>query len=341
MKFYVKISIILGVVICVGYITYKMMNPNTIEPMIFYDDKMRKMYLNYNIKIDSKNQTLTKGNKTISYATNFNPISSRMFARNKTKSSLLMSQNNIPVCKQVTWNNKKSDAENVNIINRELKFPVIMKPQVGRKGINVFTDINDNSTLIKTKKILMYAKSEVHSDHIIIEEQAYGEKYRIFIVNQRIIFIKREPQPYIIGDGKQSVTELINSFNTIHKEHPIHNINENVIKKQGYKMDGVVENKKKITVSHVASAANGSDEIVMDISKLNMSTHKMLIDVSKLLKFNICGIDYITKDLSLPYDVDGKVIEVNSSPGITENMLSKKNVATRLIDALFSPMQYK
>ena len=106
-------------------------------------------------------------------------------------------------------------------------------------------------------------------------------------------------------------------------------------------MDGIVENKKKITVSHVASAANGSDEIVMDISKLNMSTHKMLIDVSKLLKFNICGIDYITKDLSLPYDVDGKVIEVNSSPGLSEQVISNKDIIDRLIDALFSPMQYK
>ena len=66
----------------------------------------------------------------------------------------------------------------------------------------------------------------------------------------------------------------------------------------------------------------------------------MFKEINKILTFNLCGIDYITKDLSIPYYNSGKIIEVNVTPGITVKFLEKKSVANRFIDALFLPKKY-
>jgi len=329
MKYY-KVSIILGI-LSIGYILYKWQNHSNIESMTVMSSKMKEIYTKYNIKIDSKNQTLTKDNQTISYKNNLNSQKARAFASNKTNVNLLLSKHKMPICKLVTWNNSYSDSVNLKTINRELTFPVIVKPQSGEKGWNVFTDLYNNEDVMHKINIL----KQDRVDKIILEEQAFGEKYRILIINQRVIFIRKDTIPAVSGDGIHTLDALIKNFNVVNKEHPIQTIDKNVIKRQGYDMNSVVEKSKKVNVSHVVGVSNGSFEELIDISKVNKETMKMFVDISKILDLNVCGLDYIAKDLRVPYTVDGKFIEVNANPGISRKILNHEEIAERVIDALF------
>lgn len=308
-----------------------------VEPMVFTGNNIKKAYSKYNIKINTSNKTLTKGEQTISYDNYTNSLMSLLFAMDKRNVNELLSSHNLPVCKQMRWVNELSNKENLKLINKELKYPLVIKPQSGEKGTGVLTDIRDNDMLVQNIHNLL----KQNINQIIIEEQTIGEKYRIFIVNQRIIFMKHENIPIIIGDGKSTIRQLIKQYPDIHKTNEIKYINENLIKEQGYKIDSVLENSKEIRVTNVISPVNGSSEIMVDPAKINEENTKMFIDVSKTLKLNLCGIDYVTPDLNTPYTIAGNIIEVNSCPGISEKVLSDTKIEGALIDALFSPSKYQ
>ena len=61
----------------------------------------------------------------------------------------ILLKNDMPVCKNIQWNNNSSDSENIKIINKELKFPLVVKPIHGAQGYGVRTDIKDHETLLK------------------------------------------------------------------------------------------------------------------------------------------------------------------------------------------------
>ena len=322
----------MGIFLLYRYVIYR----TVVEPMIFDGKYIRNIYSKYNIKINTSKKTLTKGKQTISYYNFTNSLMSAIFANNKYNVNKLLSSFDLPVCKQLKWINNMSVNDNIKIINNELKYPLIIKPASGERGFDVLTDIHDNDLLIHSVRGLQ----NKGINEIVIEQQSIGEKYRILIINQYIIYVKYENVPIIIGDGKSTIRQLIKKYPDIHKTSPIKHINETLIKQQGYKINSILENSREIRVTNVISASNGSNESIVDPTKINEVNNKMFIDVSKALKLNCCGIDYITPDLSIPYTTAGNIIEVNSGPGITENLLSKPKIHNALIDALFSTRNY-
>ena len=60
---------------------------------------------------------------------------------------------------------------------------------------------------------------------------------------------------------------------------------------------------------------NGAPIQRIDISKVPQINQKLFIDVGKSLKINCYGLDYISKDISQPFNEDKNVIlEVNGTP---------------------------
>ena len=50
---------------------------------------------------------------------------------------------------------------------------------------------------------------------------------------------------------------------------------------------------------------------------------------------NFSGIDYISKSLSIPYTVEGKIIEVNPYPGFSAPSQKNPGVVKNWINAIF------
>ena len=343
MKFSIKnvlyyISFVVSIILIYGVYDY-IFNKPLIETFDFDRGKILDVYTKYNIKIDTKKETLTKGNQTISYANKFNNVISRYFAKNKSQVNELLEEHGIPVCKQLTWDNKKNNSCNIKIINNKMSYPIVVKPRSGEKGKHVYTDIYSNAELVKKIKIL----KDCGKNDIIIEQQEQGEKYRIFIINQTVIYVRHDLSPFVIGDGINTIDNLIKNNNR-NIPLPVVYIDKELINRQGYNINDVVEKNRKIIISNVAGSSNGSMLKIIDNSEVNKTNMKMFIDASRLLKLNNCGIDYITKDISVPYTIQGKIIEINSSPGFVrpESIFENETVINRLVNALFNkPKLYK
>jgi D-alanine-D-alanine ligase-like ATP-grasp enzyme len=62
--------------------------------------------------------------------------------------------------------------------------------------------------------------------------------------------------------------------------------------------------------------SNGSNLTYVDINTVNPINISMFKQINQILDLKISGIDYICEDLSIPYYLNGCVIEVNFKPGV-------------------------
>lgn len=298
-------------------------NNKIIEGVIFNSDNMKtNVYNKYDIVIDGEHKTLTRNNKIIHYDNNLNNIDAIKLTSDKRLTNKLLSQHRLPVCKFYIWNKQLSIDENINQMNKHLHFPIVIKYALGEKGNYIYTDIHNNEQALKKINYLID-----NNKAILIEEQAIGNKYRIFVLNNEIIYISKDNPPIIKGDGKSTILELIKNYPIF-----IKNYDEDLIKSQGYSLNSILDIGKEIKVTNVINVSNGADQEYISIE----SVHPMNIDLfkqtNKLLNLNLSGIDFISTSLSIPNN--GKIIEVNSFPGFT-NAQNNSSIVERFVKALF------
>tara|TARA_Y100000389_G_scaffold187806_1_gene209642 strand:- start:1767 stop:2729 length:963 start_codon:yes stop_codon:yes gene_type:complete len=298
--------------------------PMVIEPMIFDSSAMKRSYKKYGIDIDERNETLTKGNKLINYSTHLNK---KNVTNNKISTSQKIISAGLPAPAYYEWNNELNLNNNLQKINN-LSFPLVVKWANGEKGGDVFTDITNNDELLDHIKSLQ----NQNKFPILIEEQIKGEKYRIMVLNDHVIFISHHSVPKIIGDGKTTIRKLIENYSTGGVVKPIKIINKNLIRQQGYALDDVLEKNKEIFVTKVISTINGSKETFIKERDVHPENMMLFKKINKLFGINFSGIDYVTPDISRPYI--GKVIEVNDGPGFSLNQ--QKHYIKKWIAAIFN-----
>jgi cyanophycin synthetase len=306
---------------------YWINKPNYRESFIPNSNSMyTNVYNPYGIKVDELNHTLNYNNKSVNYINKFNDANKNNLSNNKIETNKLLKQHNYPVCNFIKWNNTLSEETNLHIINNTLKFPLVVKYNFGCKGLDVYTDIISNKQLLGK---VNYLKNK-NKNSILIEEQTYGDKYRIMILNGKFIYANKQIKPTIKGDNNSSIQQLINNY-----PKPIKLVNKDLIAQQGYNMTDILEKNKEIIVTNVLSGMNGVGEIQTferDIHPVNLN---MFIKITELLGLNFSGIDYIGPDLSIPYFDGGNVIEINADPTFNIREQKKKGVVKRFINAIF------
>jgi len=282
------------------------------EHMSIKNSDLIKVLEKNGFEIDIKNYSIKKciDNKCIekTYTTsNFNNLESHRLAKNKPESNSIFAENNIPVPKHSIINNSNKD---YYMNNYNIDFPCVLKPVDGMQGIDVNTFIKniDQFKLILNNLLLKY-------DKIMFENQVYGDNYRIFIFNNKIIDIVKREQPFVIGNGKKSAIELIYERNTNQENNnlfPTTNIDWNYIKDQGYDKMSIVENNKKIFITNTINFHNGATVLRIDLDKVPQINKDIFIKAHKLINLECSGIDYMSSDIYIPYNEnDGHIIEIN------------------------------
>lgn len=334
---YSKYIILFIIILIICYYLYT--NKNQTKKCLYFlrSSKMIKEYNKYNInyKYINNDFEISKNNKSYKLC-EINPTKILLLSNDKYKTNTLLSKNNINVCNFYLWNNNENNDINLQRINNKLNFPVVIKYVYGQRGEDVFPNINDNKEILKK---INYLKNK-NKNHIIIEQQEFGDKYRIFISFNKIIYIQKHTIPTIIGNGKSSIHDLIKEYpnqmlqkNYSKKIKPIQYIDNNLIKQQGYKLHDVLEKDKQIKVASVISGLNGSIIEDIDINNVHKSNIIMFKNINNILGLNISGIDFITNNISIPNN--GRIIEVNSNPSY--NVIKNEEIINkRLIDSLFN-----
>ena len=100
-----------------------------------------------------------------------------------------------------------------NVINllkeaEEIGYPVVLKPQYGNKGKGVILNLKSEKELLDA-----YRKIKDKFKDIIIEKYHKGKDFRVCVVNYKVVAVSLRIPPFVIGNGKDTIFELINKLN--------------------------------------------------------------------------------------------------------------------------------
>lgn len=237
----------------------------------------------------------------------FNNIESHRLAKNKPESNTIFSKNGIPVPQHSIITNSNKD---YYINNYPIEFPCVLKPVDGMQGIDVNTFIKNKDQFISILNNLL-----LKYDKVMLENQVYGENYRIFVFNNKIMDIVKREQPFIIGDGYKTAIQLINDRNNNQENNglfPTTNIDWEFIKDQGYNKDSIIENQKKVFITNTINFHNGATVVRIDLEKVPEINKRMFLNAHQLINLECSGIDYMSSDIYIPYNENnGHIIEIN------------------------------
>lgn len=233
---------------------------------------------------------------------------------------------------------------------RKIGFPVVIKPVFGSHGDHIYMDIENESELenIVTNVFVNDIKKP-----FIIEKQFDGKEYRVFLTkNGDYAVLHRDPAS-VIGDGKHTISELIEIENEKRKARTnslcpiaVDEITEIYMKKNNISMEDVPKENEKVYLRHNSNVAKGG--LCIDYTdKIHSSVIencKKILDTFSGLSY--IGIDYMSKNIEENQLLDMyNIVEVNTVPGIHMHMRPSRgkprNVAKYMVDLIFPETKEK
>jgi len=184
MNINIILCILFILIICTYYINNFL---NVKEGINFSKDYFLDKYEKDGITIDKLNFILEKDGKKFNYKKINNYNKKYKYVNDKFKLKEIYKRNSIPVPNYYKWDPTTSSEENIININKNIIFPLVVKPIIGEKGYGVKTDITNNDELINHVSELLSSNNDV-----LIEQQVTGKEYRIMVLNDVIIGITQK-----------------------------------------------------------------------------------------------------------------------------------------------------
>ncbi|NFM80359.1 cyanophycin synthetase [Clostridium botulinum] len=225
----------------------------------------------------------------------------------------------------------------------KLGYPVVLKPRFGNQGKGVVVNIKNQKELVNAYSIV----NKKFQD-IMIEKYINGKDYRACVVDGKVVAVAQRIPPYIIGNGKSTIYELIKELNRDERrgdghEKPLTKVKidkdlKNNINKEGYTLGYILPEEYKLELRHNANLSTGG--VAIDCTDLICTeTREVCERVAKAIGLNICGIDICCSDISKPLKENEGIMEVNAAPGIRMHQYPYKgksrNVAKAIVDMMF------
>lgn len=229
----------------------------------------------------------------------------------------------------------------------KIQYPVVIKPRYGNQGKHVYVNI-----ATKEEAVQIYNKLKLETTDIIVEKHIQGKDYRICIVNGTLAAASQRIPPFIIGNGKSTISELIEILNSSEDrgeghEKPLTRIKTDVrlmeqLSKHSYSLDSVLIEGERFNLMENANLSTGG--VAVDCTdKVSKENLELCIRCADAIGLDVCGIDICCKDISKPIKKGGAVIEVNAAPGIRMHHYpdkgNERNVASKIIDMLFDGIE--
>ncbi|WP_461178584.1 ATP-grasp domain-containing protein [Virgibacillus ainsalahensis] len=235
---------------------------------------------------------------------------------------------------------ESSSNEDIIQYAAEIDYPVVVKPLQGTGGKGVIANIQNEGELIEA---LEYVRGRLKSPHIILESYFEGEDYRLYLLDGKVIGALRRIRAHVIGNGKNTVKELVEQKNKERAKLPS-------LTNRPIKIDSETKtllNRKNLDLNSVIP----EDEVVYLKSKNNISAGGDSIDITDVVSDNIkkiaiaatesfpslpqCGLDMMVDEQR----DTGVIIELNSRAHITQHLFPMKgqarDIPSQLIDYYF------
>ena len=263
-------------------------------------------------------------------------------ACDKTDTKYLLEQAQVPVPKGMIVRTPEGLKEAVE----SLGYPLAIKPINGNHGRGITADITTWKTAEKA-----FREAQQISSTVIVERHIPGEDHRLLVINHKLVAAAKRSPAHVVGNGTATIQQLIDQINQDPRRGYGHekvltaivvdDMTRSILDSEGYTLDTVLPEGKWLKLKDTANLSTGGT--ATDVThKVHPEVEFMAQRVSKIIGLDICGIDVMTTDISLPLaETGGAVLEVNAAPGFRMHIAPTeglpRNVAAPVLDMLYPP----
>lgn len=231
-------------------------------------------------------------------------------------------------------------------IERVGGYPIVIKPLDGNHGRGITINIENWE-----QAEAAYDAARAVSSGIIVERYYQGRDHRLLVVNHKLVAVAERVPAHVIGNGKNTIEELIEQTNRDPRRGEGHDnvltriqvdrTSWELLDRQGYTLQTILDPNETCYLRATANLSTGGIAIdrTDDIHPENIWLAER---VSRIIGLDIAGIDVVTSDISKPLrEVDGVIVEVNAAPGLRMHFAPSqgiaRNVAEPILNLLFPP----
>ncbi|MBX3267199.1 MAG: cyanophycin synthetase [Acidobacteria bacterium] len=263
-------------------------------------------------------------------------------AGNKHATKTLLGDMGVPVPKGYRIRHEEDLEETLERVG----FPVVIKPLDGNHGKGATVGVKS----IEEARVA-WEKAKEYSRWVIVEKQLVGADFRALVVNNRLIAVAKRVPAHVVGDGKQTIQELIDETNSdprrgyghenVLTEIDIDSQTMRCIKNAGYELESVLPKGEVLYLKTTANISTGGTAI--DVTDEVHPENVFLFErIARIIGLDVAGVDIIAENVSEPLHASGGgIIEVNAAPGFRMHLAPSegigRNVAEHVIDMLFPP----
>ncbi|WP_025918233.1 cyanophycin synthetase [Herminiimonas sp. CN] len=228
----------------------------------------------------------------------------------------------------------------------DIGLPVVVKPSDGNHGRGVSTDLKTRSDIEAAFRL-----AEQEGSEVIVERFVAGNEHRLLVVGGRMVAAARGETASVIGDGKASITQLINDqINSdprrgTTEDHPLNLVlvDEDPavrleLSRQGFSPDAVPPAGAAVLVQRNGNVAFD----VTDLVHPEVAAAAAL--AARIVGLDIAGVDLVAADIGRPLaEQGGAIVEVNAGPGLLMHLKPAdgpaRPVGRAIVDHLFPATQ--
>jgi cyanophycin synthetase len=186
-----------------------------------------------------------------------------------------------------------------------------------------------------------------------VERFMPGNDFRLLVVGDKLVAAARRDPPKVVGDGVQTITQLVDQVNLDPNRGTGHStaltkirfdaIAHACLADQGFTADSVPELGQRVNLRNNANLSTGGS--ATDVTEdVHPEVAARAIAAAQMIGLDICGVDVVSDNILQPLeDQGGGVVEVNAAPGLrmhlTPSFGKGRAVGEAIINSMFKKGQ--
>lgn len=225
----------------------------------------------------------------------------------------------------------------------EIGLPVVIKPKDGNQGKGVTVNVTTREQLDAG-----YVAAAEFRDDILVERYLPGNDFRLLVIGNKLIAAARRDPPIVVGDGVQTVRQLVDQVNLDPRRGNGHATSLTKIRfddialaslaKQGFVAESVPPKGARVILRNNANLSTGgaATDVTDDV---HPEVAARAIAAAHMVGLDICGVDLVCDSVLKPIEEqNGGIVEVNAAPGLRMHLSPSFGKGRAVGEAIVSSM---